>query len=549
VVNNQLGFTTAPEFGRSSVYATDVAKMVQAPIFHVNGDDPEACVRVGRLAYEFRQAFAKDVVIDMVCYRRHGHNESDDPSFTQPLMYRRIEERPSVRELYVESLVKRGDITEEEAEAVASDFNRRLSAALEETRSLTSDKKGVKKKAAVARKPSAPRGVLPHVGTGVARETLDRVMAALDTVPEGFQVHTRLARSLANRRTLYDEGSIEWATAEALAFGSLLLEGTDLRLTGQDSRRGTFSQRHAVLFDQNDGSEWAPLAHLGAEQGKFWVYDSLLSEYAALGFEYGYSVVQTEALVMWEAQFGDFVNGAQIIIDQFLAAAEDKWGQRSRLVLLLPHGYDGQGPEHSSARIERFLTLCAEDNLQVVNATTAAQYFHLLRRQVHGEARTPLVVATPKYLLRAKEARSAVDELTTGSFEELIDDAAVGDESAVQRVVLCSGKVAYDAMKRRDSTNAPVAVVRVEQLYPFPEEQVRAVVERYANASSVVWLQEEPENMGPWPFVGGRLLRLLPDRIKLSNATRFESGSPATGSATVHGQEQEDLLDRAFEGL
>jgi multifunctional 2-oxoglutarate metabolism enzyme len=545
VVNNQLGFTTAPEFGRSSVYATDVAKMVQAPIFHVNGDDPEACVRVGRLAYEFRQAFAKDVVIDMVCYRRHGHNESDDPSFTQPLMYRRIEERPSVRQLYVEALVKRGDITEEEADAVLADFNRRLSAALEETRSLTGDKK----KAAVARKPAPPRGVLPHVGTGVPRETLDRVMDALDTVPDGFQVHARLARSLAARRKLYDEGSVEWATAEALAFGSLLLEGTDLRLTGQDSRRGTFSQRHAVLFDQNDGSEWAPLAHLGPEQGKFWVYDSLLSEYAALGFEYGYSVIQTEALVMWEAQFGDFVNGAQIIIDQFLTSGEDKWDQLSRLVLLLPHGYDGQGPEHSSARIERFLTLCAEDNLQVVNATTAAQYFHLLRRQVHGEARTPLVVATPKYLLRAREARSAVEDLTTGSFEELIDDTAVAEETAVQRVVLCSGKVAYDAMKRRDETKAPVAVVRVEQLYPFPEEQIRAVVGRYANASSVVWLQEEPENMGPWPFVGGRLLGLLPDRIKLAHATRFESGSPATGSATVHAQEQEDLLDRAFEGL
>jgi 2-oxoglutarate dehydrogenase E1 component len=449
-----------------------------------------------------------------------------------------------VRQLYVEALVKRGDITEEEADAALADFNRRLSAALEETRSLTGDRPK-----AVARKPAPPRGVLAHVETGVDRKVLDRVMEGLDTVPEGFQVHTRLARSLAARRKLYDEGSVEWATAEALAFGSLLLEGTDLRLTGQDSRRGTFSQRHAVLFDQNAGSEYAPLAHLGPEQGKWWVYDSLLSEYAALGFEYGYSVVHTDALVLWEAQFGDFVNGAQIIVDQFLTSAEDKWGQTSRLVLLLPHGYDGQGPEHSSARIERFLTLCAEDNLQVVNATTAAQYFHLLRRQVHGEARTPLVVATPKYLLRAREARSSVDDLTTGSFEEVIDDAAVSDESAVQRVVLCSGKVAYDAMKRRDETSAPVAVVRVEQLYPFPEEQIRSVVERYANAASVVWLQEEPENMGPWPFVGGRLVRLLPDRLKLSNATRHESGSPATGSAAVHGQEQEDLLDRAFEGL
>ncbi|CAN5580984.1 hypothetical protein BH18ACT1_BH18ACT1_09990 [soil metagenome] len=306
-----------------------------------------------------------------------------------------------------------------------------------------------------------------------------------------------------------------------------------------------------MLVCSETGKEYDPLAHLGASQGKFWVYDSLLSEYAALGFEYGYSVVHTDALVCWEAQFGDFVNGAQIIIDQFLSSAEDKWGQRSGLVRLLPHGYDGQGPEHSSCRLERFLTLSAEDNLQVVNATTAAQYFHLLRRQVGRDERKPLIVATPKYLLRAKEARSSVDALTTGSFEEVLDDATVSDDDAgaVQRVILCSGKVAYDALKRKAETKAPVAVVRVEQLYPFPEEQIRAVVERYPSASSVVWLQEEPENMGAWPFTGGRLLRLLPDRIKLQQASRVESGSPATGSAAVHAQEQEDIIDRAFEGL
>nr|MBA3303476.1 multifunctional oxoglutarate decarboxylase/oxoglutarate dehydrogenase thiamine pyrophosphate-binding subunit/dihydrolipoyllysine-residue succinyltransferase subunit [Acidimicrobiia bacterium] len=544
VINNQLGFTTAPEFGRSSVYATDVAKMVQAPIFHVNGDDPEACVRVARLAFEFRQAFHKDVVIDLVSYRRHGHNEGDDPSFTQPLMYQRINERPSVRQLYVESLVKRGDITLEEAEAAMADFSRRLQGALDETRTLVAAQPK-----RVAPKPPTPRGVLGHVTTGVDRDVLDRVFATLDRTPDNFEAHPRLAKQFGNRRSLYEDGTVEWATAEALAFGSILLEGTDIRLSGQDTRRGTFSQRHAVLVDHRNGAEHAPLAHLGPEQGKFWIYDSLLSEYAALGFEYGYSVVHDAALVCWEAQFGDFVNGAQIIVDQFVSSAEDKWGQTSKLVLLLPHGYDGQGPEHSSCRLERFLTLCAEDNLQVVNATTGAQYFHLLRRQVHQDRRTPLIVATPKYLLRAKEARSTIDDLASGSFEEVIDDAAVDDAASVQRVILCSGKVAYDALKRRAEVKAPVAVVRVEQLYPFPAEAIRAAVERYANASSVVWLQEEPENMGSWPFVGGRLVRLLPDRLKLDHASRYESGSPATGSARIHAQETEDLLDEAFQGL
>ncbi len=543
VINNQLGFTTAPEFGRSSQYATDVAKMVQAPILHVNGDDPEACVRVARLAFAYRQAFHKDVVIDLVCYRRFGHNEADDPSFTQPLMYQRIEGRRSVRMLYVESLVKRGDITIEEAEQALKDFSGRLQGALEETRSL------VPSQPLRAARPPRARGVLPHLQTGVDAGALDRVFTALNETPEGFEVHPRLAKQLVTRSKLYDEGQLEWATAEALAFGSLLLEGTSIRFSGQDSRRGTFSQRHAVLVDHRNGTEHAPLAHLDPNQGKFWIYDSLLSEYAALGFEYGYSVVHKEALVLWEAQFGDFMNGAQIVIDQFLSSAEDKWGQTSGLVMLLPHGYDGQGPEHSSCRIERFLTLCAEDNMQVVNATTAAQYFHLLRRQANREIRKPLIVATPKYLLRAKEARSQVSELTTGSFQEVIDDASITDAGSVQRVVLCSGKVAYDAMKRRDETSAPVAVVRVEQLYPWPEEQLTDVFQRYSSASSVCWVQEEPENMGPWPFVHNRLHKLAPGNLKLSHASRSESGSPATGSAAVHAQELEDLLDTAFEGL
>lgn len=543
VINNQLGFTTAPEYGRSSWYCTDVAKMVQAPIFHVNGDDPEACVRVARLAFEFRQTFHKDVVIDLVCYRRQGHNEADDPSFTQPLMYQRIAARRSVRKLYVESLVKRGFITIEEAEGALADFSARLQTALDETRAL--------KPAETVRALRSPGGVgvLDHIPTGIERAVVDEVFATLNTTPEGFTVHARLAKQLDARAKLYEEGQVEWATAEALAFGSILLEGRDIRFAGQDSRRGTFSQRHAVLVDQNTGGEYTPLAHLPRPQGKFWIYDSLLSEYAAVGFEYGYSLVHHDALVCWEAQFGDFVNGAQIIIDQFIAAAEDKWSQHSGVVLLLPHGFDGQGPEHSSCRVERFLTLCAEDNMQVVNATTAAQYFHLLRRQARQEVQRPLIVVTPKYLLRAKEARSSVVSLTTGSFQEVLDDETVEDPSQVQRVILCSGKVAFDALRRKADTGAPVAVVRVEQLYPFPDEQIADVIARYEHARSLLWLQEEPRNMGAWPFVHGRLLDLLPDGVILLQASRHESGSPATGSHAVHLQELEDLLDATFADL
>ena len=445
VVNNQLGFTTAPEHARSSQYATDVAKMIQAPIFHVNGDDPEACIRVARLAYAFRQTFHKDVVIDMVCYRRHGHNEGDDPSYTQPLMYKLIDERRSVRKLYTESLVKRGELSLEEAEQSLDDFQRRLQVALDETRQTAPPTP------AKAARPPAPLGVLPHIPTGVPRDTLDRIFTSLTSVPDGFTIHPKLAKQFEARAHLYEqEGVVEWATAEALALGSLVLEGTDVRLTGEDTRRGTFSQRHALLVDYHTGWAFSPLASLDENQGKFWVYDSLLSEYAAVGFEYGYSVVHKDALVAWEAQFGDFVNGAQIIIDQFLVAAEDKWLQTSGLVMLLPHGYEGQGPEHSSARIERFLTMCAEDNLQVVNATTPAQYFHVLRRQVRREIRKPLVLFTPKSLLRAKYARSPIEELTVGSFEEVLDDASIADPTEVRRIIFCSGKVAYDAIARRD---------------------------------------------------------------------------------------------------
>ncbi len=541
IINNQIGFTTAPEMSRSSLYCSDVAKTVQAPIFHVNGDDPEACVRVARLAWEYRQKFHKDVVIDMVCYRRHGHNEGDDPSYTQPLMYQAIAERRSVRKLYVETLVKRGDITVDEAEQALSDFQSKLQIALEETRSKASEVHQVPP-------PPKPAGVLPHIPTGVDRHTLERVFRQLTSYPDGFTPHPKLAKQFELRNKQFEsDHDLDWATAEALAIGSLILEGHPVRLAGQDSRRGTFSQRHAAVVDFETGVPWIPLAGLEGAEANFWAYDSLLSEYAALGYEYGYAHANTEALVIWEAQFGDFINGAQIIIDQYIVAAEDKWGQRNGVVLLLPHGYEGQGPEHSSARIERFLTLAAEDNMQVCNATTAAQYFHLLRRQVHSERHTPLVLFTPKQGLRMKQTRSHIDDLTTGSFHEVLDDPQVSDPATIERVVFCSGKVAWDAMAARDERNAPVAIVRVEQLYPLPTaEMLRIVQERYPNAKELRWLQEEPANMGAWNFIEHHVWRIKELGYDLRHIARHESGSPATGSKAVNDQELAELMDRTF---
>jgi 2-oxoglutarate dehydrogenase E1 component len=540
IINNQIGFTTSPEYARSSQYCSDIAKSVGAPIFHVNGDDPEACVRVAKMAFDYRQTFHNDVVIDMVCYRRHGHNEGDDPSYTQPLMYKAINERRSVRKLYLEALVKRGVVTIEEAERVLADYQAKLQSALEETRAQARE---------VAKVPPPPKpvGVLPHVPTGVERATLDRVFAALNTYPDGFTVHPKLLRQFEGRSAMYErDGEVDWATGEALAFGSLVLEGTPVRLAGEDCRRGTFSQRHAVLVDHVNETKYAPLANLGDSTGRFWVYDSLLSEYAALGFEYGYAHANPAALVMWEAQFGDFANGAQIIIDQYLVAAEDKWGQHNGLVLLLPHGMEGQGPEHSSARLERFLQLCAEDNIQVAYPTTAAQYFHMLRRQVRRDVRKPLVVMSPKQPLRMKESRSRIDELTRGSFNEVLDDPFVADHAAVRRVVLCSGKVAWDAMSERTERAAAVAVLRVEQLYPFPSAQINDLLARYPNATQVLWLQEEPENMGAWHFVEHNIWRLKDRGYDLRHVARVESGSPATGSKAVHDQELADLMDATF---
>ncbi len=557
VVNNQLGFTTAPASARTSVYPTDVAKMVQAPIFHVNGDDPEACVRAARLAFAFRQTFHKDVVIDLVCYRKHGHNEGDDPSYTQPLMYQRIEAKRSVRKIYTETLIRRGDITLEEAEAALDDFNARLQSVLDEVRN----------------EPSLAPTELPHPDpapaepappeTGVPADVLRALASAVVTVPDGFTVHPKLARQFAQRDELVDSGEVDWALAEALAFGSLLYEGVDVRLTGQDTRRGTFSQRHAVLVDYTNAEEFVPLAHLdqgfervGASNleppgpfGSFTVRDSLLSEYAAVGFEYGYSVEAPEALVAWEAQFGDFVNGAQIIIDNFLTAAEIKWGQYAGLVMLLPHGYEGQGPEHSSSRFERFLALGARGNLRVAVPSTAAQYFHLLRSQASSSPQRPLVVVTPKSMLRARASRSSFADLEAGAFAPVIDDATA-DPAAVRRIVLCSGKIAHEAEERRTELpaeeGARLAIVRVELLYPWPVQLLTTVFDRYAAADEVVWLQEEPENMGAWSFVHGRLHSCLPARLRLRHVSRPESASPAIGSLALHQLEQADLLRRAI---
>jgi 2-oxoglutarate dehydrogenase E1 component len=547
VVNNGIGFTTAPVDARSSVYATDVAKTVQAPIFHVNGDDPEACLRVMALALLFRQQFRKDVVVDLVCYRRHGHNESDEPSFTQPIMYSRIEEKRSVRKLYTERLVNRGDLSLEEAEKSLDNYREVLEQIFEETHESRPPEPAIRRRERPAPSP-------PHLETGVEGEVLAEILGSVTRVPGNFEVHPKLARQLRARGEQLEMDAVDWALAETLAFGSLLLEGLPIRLAGQDSRRGTFSQRHAVLVDHRNAAEYTPLNEIREGQEQLLVYDSLLSEYAALGFEYGYSVVQAhlrqeegrKSLVLWEAQFGDFVNGAQIIIDQFLSSAEDKWNQKSGLVLLLPHGFEGQGPEHSSARVERFLTLCAAGNMQVAVPTTAAQYFHLLRRQAHMERLKPLVVLTPKSLLRSQAATSHRAEIESGCFRELLSDPE-GPERP-RRLLLCSGKVAFDLLGHRSAAGAEgTAIVRLEQLYPFPREQVRELLEQSDQLEEICWVQEEPRNMGAWSFVQQRMEGLLPEGRRLAYVGRPASGSPATGSATIHHAEQEQLVRQAFE--
>jgi 2-oxoglutarate dehydrogenase E1 component len=552
VINNQIGFTTLPAEARSTLYCTDVAKMIQSPIFHVNGDDPDAVIHCARLALAFRQRFHQDVVIDLVCYRRHGHNEGDEPSFTQPLLYEKIRQKAPVRTLYTDKLLAKRILRLEDVERIEADLNQQLQQALDmiETKPPGPDE------------PYEPRG--PWMGysrtlsehepdTGVRIEDLSHIAERSATLPAGFTPHRKLSALLERRRKVIAEGAaIDWGTAEALAFGSLLLEGHHVRLSGQDSTRGTFSHRHAALVDQQTGVEYAPLAHLSDSQGRFDVYDSLLSEAAALGFEYGYSLADPTTLVLWEAQFGDFANGAQVIIDQFIASAHVKWQRMSGLTMLLPHGYEGQGPEHSSARIERYLQLCADDNMQCVQCTTPAQYFHVLRRQAVRRYKSPLVIFTPKSLLRLPRATSQPEELAHGRFQPLLDDAdALEHPGAVERIVLCSGKVYYDLLeerlRRHGDARPPVALVRIEELYPWPDARVVDVLRRYAAASTVVWCQEEPENMGAFSFVRERLRRAIGEDRELCYAGRPESASPAVGSPRLHKEGQTALVRAAFE--
>ncbi|MEJ1091152.1 multifunctional oxoglutarate decarboxylase/oxoglutarate dehydrogenase thiamine pyrophosphate-binding subunit/dihydrolipoyllysine-residue succinyltransferase subunit [Microbacterium istanbulense] len=542
VVNNQVGFTTLPNDSRTSVYATDVAKTIQAPVFHVNGDDPEAVIRVAQLAFEYRERFHRDVVVDLVCYRRRGHNEGDDPSMTQPLMTDLIQAKRSVRKLYTEALVGRGDITEEEYDEAKADFQNRLEIAFAETHAAETGATPIAVQTAAPAPDDEPVGS-PDV-TGVATEVIQLIGDAHANKPDGFTVHSKLQQQLDKRVEMSRNGNIDWGFGELLAFGSLLVEGTPVRLAGQDSRRGTFVQRHAVLHDRQNGQEWLPLANLADGQGRFFVYDSLLSEYAALGFEYGYSVEDTKALVLWEAQFGDFANGAQSVIDEYISAAEQKWGQQSGVVLLLPHGYEGQGPDHSSARMERFLQLCAQDNMTVARPSTPASYFHLLRRQAYARPRKPLIVFTPKAMLRLRGATSPVEDFTQGRFVPVIDDDRGLDRNAVKRVLVHSGKVHWDLRSELEKNpNPEVALVRLEQLYPTPIDELKAVTDSYPNAE-LVWVQEEPENQGAWPFLALAFAEVPGDR-EFRDVSRPASASPATGSSKVHAIEQAELIRRA----
>jgi 2-oxoglutarate dehydrogenase E1 component len=552
VINNQVGFTTPPESARSSVYSTDVAKTIQAPIFHVNGDDPEAVARVAELAFAYRQEFHRDVVIDLICYRRRGHNEGDDPSMTQPMMYNLIEAKRSVRTLYTEALVGRGDITQEEYDEAHRDFQDRLEHAFAETHEAqtgTIPVVQVDDDGAVQglERPASQRDDSEHEvrDTAVSEDLVRAIGDAHSNPPAGFQVHPKLQQLLSKRTDMTRNGGIDWAMAELMAIGSLLVEGKPVRLAGQDARRGTFVQRQAVFHDRVNGQEWLPLANLTEDQARLYIYDSLLSEYAAMAFEYGYSVERPEALVLWEAQFGDFANGAQTVIDEFISSAEQKWGQRSGLVLLLPHGYEGQGPDHSSARIERYLQLCAEDNMVVARPSTPASYFHLLRRQAWAKPQKPLIVFSPKAMLRLRQATSAVDAFTNGTFQEVLDDDRVADKSAVRRVVLHSGKVHHDLraeVEKRGITD--VALVRLEQLAPLPLERILEVLAGYPDAD-VVWAQEEPENQGAWPFVCMNLSPHLDGR-PLSVAARAASAAPATGSSKRSAHEAAEVIATAL---
>ncbi len=546
IINNQIGFTTLPADARSSRYATDVAKMIEAPIFHVNGDDPIAVAFVTRLAFEYRQQFRGDVVIDMYCYRRLGHNEGDEPVFTQPSLYAEIGTHPSVATLFRKRLVESGVLTDKDAEALDKEFDARLEAALSHVKRDELDAKTenrFRESTAIFQPPYSH----DKVDTTISADLLGRVVQGLTTVPEDFHVQPKVKRMLIDRRLQVHKagGPFDWAYAEALAFGSLLLEKTPVRLSGQDSRRGTFSQRHSVLFDAENQKRYCPLKHLTPDQARFCVYNSLLSEAAVLGFDYGYSLAYPEMLCIWEAQFGDFVNGAQVIIDQFIVSSESKWQRPSGIVLLLPHGYEGQGPEHSSARIERFLQLCAEDNIQVCNPTTPAQYFHLLRRQMKRPFRKPLIIATPKSLLRSENAVSFEADFTAGSFSEILPGIAPEDKAAVDRVIFCSGKVYYDLAAYLASTGRKdAAIIRIEQLYPLNTPALVAAVAPYANAKKFVWCQEESQNMGAWSHIVPTLNSLFAPVVLY--AGRNASSSPAVGSLAVHKREQKLIVEDAF---
>jgi 2-oxoglutarate dehydrogenase E1 component len=545
IVNNQIGFTTAPADARSTTYCTDVGKMIEVPIFHVNGEDPEATVYVAELALEFRQTFHRDVIIDMFCYRRHGHNEGDEPSFTQPIMYSKIRGRPTLSSVYTEQLIMMGDLTADETDAITTRFEEKLQQALDEAKTGPASYHGMHGfdghwKGLTPAYSHAP------VETGVPEGTLRLIAEGLNRWPESFQPHPKVAHIFETFHKDFLEGKpVFWPYAEALCFGSLLLEGHPVRLSGQDSRRGTFSQRHSVLYDARTGEPYSPLNALSSKQAPFAAYDSLLSESAVLGFDFGYSLDAPNTLVLWEAQFGDFANGAQVIIDQFVASSESKWQRDSGLVMLLPHGYEGQGPEHSSARLERYLQLCADDNIQVCYPSSPAQYFHVLRRQMKRNFRKPLILMTPKSLLRDKMAVSPALELVHGRFQEVLDDPKA-DPARTRRVLLCSGKVYYDLLKQKQlEQSADVALIRVEQFYPFAEEQFQRLLARYRKAKEWVWVQEESQNMGGWFFMEPRLRAL---GCSVQYVGRDASASPATGSHQVHKREQKELVDAAIHG-
>lgn len=548
IVNNQIGFTTSPDSSRSTFYSSGMAKGYDVPIIHVNGDDPEAVVRASRFAYEFRREFNKDVVLDIVCYRRRGHNEGDDPSFTQPTMYRMIENKRSARKLYAESLIGRGLISIEDAEAVMDRFHERLESVFKEVR----EDKGTD--TAYTTTPDYPEKSEFVQGTAVSPEVLKRVADAYVDYPEGFTPHRKVRPQLERRAAAIMQGPIDWATAELLAIGSVLMDGRTVRMTGQDTRRGTFSQRFAAVIDSDNGDAWVPLKHLTEDQGKFHVFNSLLSEYAVMGFEYGYSVARPDALVMWEAQFGDFADGAQTISDEFIASGNTKWGQKSGVVLLLPHGYEGQGADHSSARIERWLQMCAEDNMAVCQPSTPANYFHLLRQHALVGWHRPLIVPTPKSMLRNKLATSMPEDFTTGRWQHSLSDPSITDPSQVERVLICSGKVRWELVHARDKKglNGKVAIVTLERLYPLSTDALLEVLAPYRHVTDIRWVQDEPANQGPWPFLHYSLLPDLAakdpsrDWSAMPAICRPASATTAVGSKKRHDAEEQELMDAAF---